>query len=203
MIINKHTEGLLQNRYGDYLWDGGLISEEDIKIELCGRLAVSGAIEAKGSIIANDDIICQRSIRCGGDIIVNNLTAYADIVAGGKIKAFRDIVTRSNVSAGESIEANHSIVIEGAINAGGWIRAGKSIIADMGITAKGPLVACESIRSCSFIQCKGLIFAGVATAYYGLCEEGDVIRCAELLEGEIASGRLSIINLKEEDNDEG
>ena len=178
MKITKDYQGLTRAENGDYVWDGDLISEEDIEIELGNCLVVHGNVQARALKCATS-LLADRSIRAGEGITVGfAITAGGDIRAGGYISAIWSI------RADRSIRAGTFIV--------GWeIRAGMGITAGGDIRAGRDICAGRDIRAGTFIDCENRIFAGTNIFHNSKGCNKNII-CTELRHGEICSGALKI-----------
>ena len=117
MKITKKTKGIIDEGWR-YKYEGDLISDEEIEIDLDKGLYVTGSIGAGNSIKAGNSIDAGNSIE-----------------AGDWIKAGDWIEAGNSIKAGDSIEAGNSI------EAGDWIKAGdyNGISAGLYITCKGTL----------------------------------------------------------------
>ena len=117
MKIDKNYKGLVKedNRY---VFNGNIMTTENLEIDLDMSLYVTGSIKVADYIIAGEDIEAGEFIKAGWSI-----------EAGGSIKA------------GGSIEAGESIKAGGSIEAGESIKAGGSsgIVAGLSITCKNSL----------------------------------------------------------------
>lgn len=126
--------------------------------------------------IANGDYVLE------GDLISDE-TIEIDLddrlVIKGTIKSGRNIVARCGIEAGWGIEAGDGIEAGGGIEAGCGIEAGWGIKAGCGIEAK------------TFINASKRIFAGISL-YRTSKDCNKIIRCAELRNGEICYGDLTI-----------
>lgn len=85
MKITKEFDGIKTNNNGDYVFDGDLISDESIEIELGGFLFVTGSIVSKKNIKS-----------------ANGIKAGWGIKAGEGIKAGTFICTKNRIFAGIS-----------------------------------------------------------------------------------------------------
>lgn len=177
--IDKSYKGLKRIANGDYILDGDLFSAGSIFVDLDDRFVVSGNIEARGSIITGDDIKADGLIKAGCSIKSNgSIIAGNDVKAGGIINAYKSIVSDGNIISGNAIKAGSDII------------AGYSIKAGCGITAG------KSIEAKNYISSGKRIFAGISN--YATSEDCEkTIKCAELLDGEIAYGELVITKKKD------
>ena len=98
------------------------------------------------------------------------------------------------------IQTKKSIVVRCGIEAGCGIKAGEGIKAGWGIEAGCGIEAGEGIKAEKFIDVQKRIFAGISV--YRTSRDCDkTIRCAELRNGEICYGDLTLT--KEGKPDEG
>lgn len=119
---------------------------------------------ANGDYVLEGDLISEETIEIDLD---------DRLVIKGAIKSGRNIVARWDIKAGDGIKAGESI------KAGCGIEAGWGIEAGDGIEAK------------TFINASKRIFAGISL--YRTSKDCDkTIRCAELRNGEICYGDLTI-----------
>ena len=167
MKITKKTKGIIDEGWR-YKYEGDLISDEEIEIDLDKGLYVTGSIGAGNSIKAGNSIDAGNSIE-----------------AGDWIKAGDWIEAGNSIKAGDSIEAGNSI------EAGDWIKAGDSIEAGDWIKAGDY----NGISAGLYITCKGTLSFGL-NAYAGIktwgeaTEEEKTITCGKLLKGNIEYGIL-------------
>ena len=128
---------------------------------------------ANGDYVLEGDLISEETI----EIDLNDR-----FVVRGRIQTKKSIVVRCGIEAGEGIKA-------------GWgIEAGCGIEAGWGIEAG------EGIKAEKFIDVQKRIFAGISV--YRTSRDCDkTIRCAELRNGEICYGDLTLT--KEGKPDEG
>ena len=125
-------------------------------------------------------------------------SADTDVVFAGSIRVRTRIVVGC-IEAGGGIEAGRGIEAGGGIEAGDGIKAGCGIEAGGGIKAGWGIEAGDGIKAEKFIDVKKRIFAGISI--YRTSKSCDkTIRCAELRNGEICYGNLTLT--KEAQNDE-
>lgn len=134
---------------------------------------------ANGDYVLEGDLISEETI----EIDLNDR-----FVVRGRIQTKKSIVVRCGIEAGEGIEAGCGIEAGWGIEAGDGIKAGWGIEAGEGIKAE------------KFIDVQKRIFAGISV--YRTSRDCDkTIRCAELRNGEICYGDLTLT--KEGKPDEG
>ena len=120
--------------------------------------------------IANGDYVLEGDLICEEDL---EIELDDRLVVNGKIEVKRGIKAGCGIKAGEGINAGCGI------NAGWGINAGCGINAGWGINAG------------TFIYCEKRIFAGLSV-YRTSKDCNKIIKCAELLKGEICYGELVI-----------
>ena len=134
---------------------------------------------ANGDYVLEGDLISEETI----EIDLNDR-----FVVRGRIQTKKSIVVRCGIEAGCGIKAGCGI------EAGCGIKAGEGIKAGWGIEAG------EGIKAEKFIDVQKRIFAGISV--YRTSRDCDkTIRCAELRNGEICYGDLTLT--KEGKPDEG
>ena len=134
---------------------------------------------ANGDYVLEGDLISEETI----EIDLNDR-----FVVRGRIQTKKSIVVRCGIEAGCGIKAGCGI------EAGYGIEAGEGIKAGWGIEAG------EGIKAEKFIDVQKRIFAGISV--YRTSRDCDkTIRCAELRNGEICYGDLTLT--KEGKPDEG
>ena len=171
MKIDKNYKGLVKedNRY---VFNGNIMTTENLEIDLDMSLYVTGSIKVADYIIAGEDIEAGEYIK-----------------AGLFIKAGEDIKAGWSIEAGGSIEAGESIKAGWSIEAGGSIKAGGSsgIVAGLSITCKNSL---------SF----GLkAFAGICS-WRDITDEEKTITCGKLEGGTVEYGILRETGVEESDD---
>ena len=150
MIINKNTIGLrFEGENGRYVYEGDIVAEKSIKIDLDFNLFVAGSIKTAGSLVSNCWLYVQNSVFASKNIISPYLeTISGSIVAGqnimvdeglssgfviktrnGAIKSGRWIQAAGEIDSGENIETGGGIVAGLKISANGDIRAGYGVTA--------------------------------------------------------------------------
>ena len=202
MKIDKLFNGLKRIANGDYVWEGDLISEETIEIDLDDRFVVKGRIESKKSIIIRCGIKAGRGIKAGCGIEAGwGIKAGYGIEAGDGIKAGRGIEAGWGIKAGYGIKAGWDIKAGWGIKAGCGIEAGDGIKAGWGIEAGYGIEAGWGIEARTFISVKKRIFAGLSI----YCTSNDCnkkIRCAELRAGEVCYGDLTLTGSEEKTDED-
>ena len=132
---------------------------------------------ANGYYVLEGDLISEETIEINLDDC---------FVVNGKIRAKKSIVVCCGIKAGDGIEAGEGIKAGWGIEAGEGIKAGDGIKAGEGIKAG------FGIEAKTFINSSKRIFAGISL--YRTSNDCDkTIRCAELRNGEICYGDLTII----------
>ena len=131
---------------------------------------------ANGDYVLEGDLISEETIEIDLD---------DRLVIKGAIKSGRNIVARWDIKAGDGIKAGESI------KAGCGIEAGESIKAGCGIEAGWGIEAGDGIEAKTFINASKRIFAGISL-YLTSKDCDKTIRCAELRNGEICYGDLTI-----------
>jgi len=177
MKIDKNYKGLVKedNRY---VFNGNIMTTENLEIDLDMSLYVTGSIKVADYIIAGEDIEAGEYIKAG-----------LFIKAGEDIKAGWSIEAGGSIEAGESIKAGWSIEAGGSIEAGESIKAGGSsgIVAGLSITCKNSL---------SF----GLkAFAGICS-WRDITDEEKTITCGKLEGGTVEYGILRETGVEESDD---
>jgi hypothetical protein len=183
MKIDKNYKGLVKedNRY---VFNGNIMTTENLEIDLDMSLYVTGSIKVADYIIAGEDIEAGEYIKAGLFI-----KAGEDIKAGWSIEAGGSIEAGESIKAGGSIEAGESIKAGWSIEAGGSIKAGGSsgIVAGLSITCKNSL---------SF----GLkAFAGICS-WRDITDEEKTITCGKLEGGTVEYGILRETGVEESDD---
>jgi len=191
MKITKKTKGIIDEGWR-YKYEGDLISDEEIEIDLDKGLYVTGSIGAGNSIKAGNSIEAGNWIKAGDWIEAgNSIKAGNSIDAGNSIEAGDWIKAGDWIEAGNSIKAGDSIEAGNSIEAGDWIKAGDSIEAGDWIKAGDY----NGISAGLYITCKGTLSFGL-NAYAGIktwgeaTEEEKTITCGKLLKGNIEYGIL-------------
>jgi len=214
MNINKKTK--LRDDGWRYIYEGNLISEEDIDINLDKPLCVAGYIKTKENIRSNTPLMVSEYIETGGYIEIRG----GPLKAEGYIKASDSIEVDSYIqsggyidagvgyiSAGGSIEAKKHIKAGLCIEAGPGIKAGDFIHADWyiqsaeDIEAGGTLKAgigilAQSGITAKHIKTRGKIFAGVCISRESTDEDMWII--CEKFEGEMGYGILKPLSVRKD-----
>ena len=197
MKIDKNYKGLVKedNRY---VFNGNIMTTENLEIDLDMSLYVTGSIKVADYIIAGEDIEAGEFIKAGWSIEAGeSIKAGEFIEAGEFIKAGWSIKAGEYIKAGEFIKAGWSIEAGGSIKAGGSIEAGESIKAggSSGIVA-GLSITCKN--SLSF----GLkAFAGICS-WRDIADEEKTITCGKLEGGTVEYGILKETGLEEGEDDD-
>ena len=187
MKIDKNYKGLVKedNRY---VFNGNIMTTENLEIDLDMSLYVTGSIKVADYIIAGEDIEAGEYIKAGWFI-----KAGGAIIAGGYIKAGEYIKAGLFIKAGEDIKAGEYI------KAGWHIRAGGAIIADGSIKTGGGygIVAGLSITCKTTLSSGSRLFAGTC-CWKEIRDEDKTVTCGKLENGTIEYGILVETGLEEE-----
>ena len=209
MKIDKNYKGLVKedNRY---VFNGNIMTTENLEIDLDMSLYVTGSIKVADYIIAGEDIEAGEFIKAGWSIEAGeSIKAGEFIEAGEFIKAGWSIKAGEYIKAGEFIKAGWSIEAGGSIKAGEFIEAGESI------KAGGSIEAGESIKAGGSsgivaglsITCKNSLSFGLK-AFAGICSWRDItdeektITCGKLEGGTVEYGILKETGLEEGEDDD-
>lgn len=186
LVVDKNYPGLTRSGNGNYVLGGNLTNKDGIEIQLDAPLEVADNIETRGKLIAWDSISAWRIEAGLGVAVDGDIEAGAEIVsvcgveARGNIKSATDIITEVCLEAGGSIEAGWTIT------AGASVYAGESLKVGYGIRAG------NDIEAGTTIEAGGRIFAGT-NPYLSEKQCPGVIRCRELVSGQICHGTLEIV----------
>ena len=187
MKIDKKFKGLKDVGWR-YEYEGSIVTEKALEVDLDMGLYVSGYIKA------------DEYIEAGGFI-----EAGEYIKAGGYIEADRSIKAGWYIGAGEFIRADEYIEAGEFIKADWYIKAGEYIKADEYIKA-GEYIEAGGSRGISaglYINCKGVLKFG-GKCFAGICvwreitDKEKTITCGKLEGGTIEYGILVETGLENE-----
>lgn len=86
MIIDKNFPGIAQLANETYVYNGNLIADEDITIDLDAWLTVRGSVICNGNLIVKKQITVFGDMMATGDIKADELSVQGTTVAGGVVK---------------------------------------------------------------------------------------------------------------------
>ncbi len=159
-------------------------------LDLAGGLDVDQAIRVGGSLRSDSSVLARAAISVGGDVdVAQSIAAGGWLYSGGAIRAGGRIWSggllecRGDVTSGLACGGMDGIRCGGSIACGGELTSGAGILSGGGVTAGTRIIL------------NGLLFCG--TDPRAGREPQAVVKCSELLGGELAWGELEIREAEE------
>lgn len=167
---------------GELRCDGSLMLAGALRVDQAirvgGALSSSGSVLARAAISVGADISLEGSIAAGGWLYSGgSIRAAGRIWSGGLLECRGDIISGGDCGGMDGIRCG------GLVDCGGELSSGSGILSGGSVTSKGRILL------------NGLLFCG--TDPRAGEDPQAVVRCSELVGGELAWGTLEIVAVEE------